>query len=406
MQSRRIQTQSEGEHLQEVAKIAVITLVVLPLAWAQQTRVYLAGHDWTRETTGSLENGRNLNVNVDAGTVRVEGGSYRNIRYVVSSRAHLLSEEEARRELSSCKIGAYVKGDSAYVAAQCSGKQSLKLSDEIVVSVPREMQSVKIHTGVGGVIAKGIVGNVDSESGGGPVRLDNIGGSVTVQTAGDKVEIGTIGGDTTVRSGGGPVSIGAVNGRVNASTGGGLLVLESSQRDAVLDSGAGDIQVGRCGGQLSVSTAGGSITIGEVSGRVEAASGGGSIRLASAQGPVHAETGSGQIELNGVPAAHVKTGKGAIVARLTSGKSRPDSSLGTSVGDVTVYLVPSLNVTVRASIERAEGHTIRSDFPEIQIRTEGEAGGKTVIAQGNLNGGGPLLNILTKTGNIRIVRSQ
>ena len=60
---------------------------------------------------------------------------------------------------------------------------------------------------------------------------------------------------------------------------------------------------------------------------------------------------------------------------------------------------------VWASIGLADGHTIRSDFPEIQIRTEAEVGGKTVVAQGNLHGGGPLLRIETTTGDIRIVRS-
>ena len=392
--------------MKKVSKIALITLVGLPLAWAQHSRVYQEGRDWAEETTGSLENARNLNVNVDAGAVRVEGGSYPDIHYVFNARAHLPSEEAARREFASCKTHAYVKGDTAYVAAQCFGKQSLKLSGEFVIRVPREIQSVRIHTGVGGVIATGIVGSVDAQSGGGTVRFDNIGGSVTLQTAGDKVEIDTIGGDTTVQSGGGPVFIGAVAGKVNASTGGGFLVLKSSQRDAVLETGAGDIRVSRCGGQLSVSTAGGNIDVGDVSGPVEAESGGGSIRVATAKGLVHAETGTGQIELNGVPAAQVETGYGAIVARLISGKSRPDSSLETSGGDVTVYLVPNLNVTVRASIELADGHTIRSDFPEIQIRTEGEVGGKTVIAHGNLNGGGPLLKIQTTTGDIRIARSQ
>ena len=391
--------------MKKVSKIALITLVALPLAWAQQTRVYPQGRDWEGETAGSLENARHLNVSIDTGTVRVEGGPGRDISYVASVRGSLTSEEEARREFASCKIRAYRKGDTAYVAAQCPGKQGLRFPREFVIRVPREIESVRIHTGMGGITVAGIVGNVDAHSGGGTVRLDSIGGSVTVQTAGDKVEIGTIGGDTTVHSGGGPVFIGAVDGKVNASTSGGSLVLKSSQRDAVLETGAGDIRVSRCGGQLSVSTAGGNIDVGNVSGTVQAQSGGGSIRLAAAEGPVRAETRTGQVELNGVPAAQVETGYGAITARLIPGNSRPDSSFETSAGDVTVYLVPNLNVTVRASIGLADGHTIRSDFPEIQIRTEAEVGGKTVVAQGNLHGGGPLLRIETTTGDIRIVRS-
>jgi hypothetical protein len=44
--------------VKKVSKIALITLVGLPLAWAQHSRVYQEGRDWAEETTGSLENAR------------------------------------------------------------------------------------------------------------------------------------------------------------------------------------------------------------------------------------------------------------------------------------------------------------------------------------------------------------
>ena len=65
--------------------------------------------------------------------------------------------------------------------------------------------------------------------------------------------------------------------------------------------------------------------------------------------------------------------------------------LETSAGDITVYLAPNLSITIRASIDLANGHRIRSDFSEIRVTTEGgEWGPGTATAEGNLNGGGPI----------------
>ena len=59
------------------------------------------------------------------------------------------------------------------------------------------------------------------------------------------------------------------------------------------------------------------------------------------------------------------------MAKFLTGGDRTDSTLETSAGDITVYLASDLNVTVRAAIELANGHKIRSDFSDIQIHSEG-----------------------------------
>ena len=80
----------------------------------------------------------------------------------------------------------------------------------------------------------------------------------------------------------------------------------------------------------------------------------------------------------------LKPAAGGIVAKfVASSGERNDSVLETSAGDITVYLAPNLNISVRASIEVANGHDIRSDFPEIRVTTEGgDYGPKTVTAEG------------------------
>jgi hypothetical protein len=210
----------------------------------------------------------------------------------------------------------------------------------------------------------------------------------------------------SLRTGGGSIKIAMAKGKVNAESGGGSVVLLSGLQGAVLQTGGGSIHVDKCQGNVRASTGGGSIDLGDIGGPAEIETGGGSIRLASAKGPVRAETGGGSIELNGVPSARAETGGGGIVAKFfASSGERTDSSLETGAGDITVYLANDVAISIRAEIELANGHTIRTDFPDLHISTEGgNWGPKTVRAEGSLNGGGPLLKVQTNTGNINFRR--
>jgi hypothetical protein len=216
-----------------------------------------------------------------------------------------------------------------------------------------------------------------------------------------------VGSDLTLRTGGGTIHIGSAKGKIVAESGGGNLVLVSGSQGASLQTGGGSIHVDKCTGELKAETGGGGIELGEITGDVTTETGGGSIKVNSAGGSVKAETGGGGIELWGVPSAHVETGAGPIVAKFIASRGeRSDSLLETGVGDITIYLVPNINLTVRASIEASTGHTIMSDFPEIRVSSEGGQWPKQVSAEGSLNGGGPVLKVRTSMGNIYIRRAQ
>jgi hypothetical protein len=108
-----------------------------------------------------------------------------------------------------------------------------------------------------------------------------------------------------------------------------------------------------------------------------------------------------------VPAANVETGAGTITAKFIASSGASDSQLETGAGDITVFLAPSMHVTLHASIEAASGHHIMTDFPEIRVSSEGgQWEPKLISAEGNLNGGGPVLKIRTTMGNIYIRRAQ
>jgi DUF4097 and DUF4098 domain-containing protein YvlB len=395
--------------LKYAIKLAGVTTVVLALAslaLAQEGRIYREGSNWVQEVKGELSGARNLRIKLDAGSVKVEGGSQPNITYVLHRRAYTSSEQSARHEFESNRITTMIKGDTAWIVAE-GGHESRKCSDDLVINVPRQMDFARVETGGGNVSATALAGHVEVETGGGTIHVDDIGGEARVETGGGNIDVGTVGGDVVLDTGGGNVKIAAAKGNIKAETGGGNLVVLSGLQGAVLETGAGSIRLDHCSGHVKATTGGGSVDLGEIGGPVEIESGAGSIRLASAQGRVEAQTGGGTIQLDHATSVRAETGAGGIIVKLVSSSDlRSNSTLETSAGDITVYLAKDLPITVRASIEIANGHTIRSDFGDIHVANEGGnwPGPRTVTADGKLNGGGPVLKVRTSSGNISFLR--
>jgi DUF4097 and DUF4098 domain-containing protein YvlB len=384
-----------------------VGITLASFALCQETRVYREGSNWVQEITGDLGAAKNLRVKLAAGSVQVQGGSQAGITYVIHRKAYTSSEQQARREFESYRINATLKGDTAWVVAESSRRDS-KCADEFVISVPRSLDSAKIETGGGNVKTGGITGRVEIASGGGNLHIDDIGGEVAAETGGGAIEVGSTEGSVTVQTGGGNIKIASAKGQIKAESGGGNLVVLSGLQGAVLETGGGSIRVEKCSGAVKATTGGGSVDLGEIGGAAQIETGAGSIRLASAKGRVQAETGGGSIQLDGAASVQAETSAGGIVVKLLSSDSaggRNNSTLETSAGDITVYLANDLAISIRAEIEIANGHTIRSDFTDIHVSSEGGPyGPKTVTAEGQLNGGGPVLKVRTNSGNVNFRR--
>ncbi len=392
---------------QIVALLYVLT-VLAPLAVSQETRISREGGGWGQEITGSLTAVKNLRIKVEMGSVVVHGGQQAGISYVVRTRSHSSSEQDARRQFESFKINAYVRGDTAWIVGDWQGGRPRKFSGEFDISVPREIGLVKIETEGGNVDTTGVAGRVEASSGGGSVHLDDIGGGAHAETGGGSIDVGTVNGDIGLHTGGGSIEVHHANGKIVAETGGGSVEIVSASDGASIETGGGSIEVRQCTGKVKAETGGGSIELGDIGGPADIETGGGSIHLASAKGHVVAHTGGGGIELYGVPSARVDTGAGGIVVKLVKTGAPPsDSRLETSAGDITVYIAPDVAISVRANVDLGNGHRITSDFPDIHIATEGDKWGpRSLSAEGKLNGGGPVLKVRTTTGDICFKRAN
>ena len=382
---------------------------ILSQCLAQETHVTREGGAWGQEITGSLAAVKVLRVKVDMGSVVVRGGQQQGINYVIHTRFGNSSEQDARRQFEQYKITAYVKGDTAWIVGDWQGgRQPRHSSSEFSVMVPREMALLKLETEGGNVEATGISGRVEAQSGGGTLHLDDIGGGIYAETGGGGIDVGTVSGELGLHTGGGTIVVRHANGKVIAETGGGSVEIQSGALGASIETGGGSVEVRQCNGKVKVSTGGGSVDLSDIGGGAEIDTGGGSIRLASAKGHVHAETGGGGIELLGVPSAQAETSAGAITVKLVNtGSERHDSDLETGAGDITVYIASDVAISVRASVDLANGHRINSEFTDIHVMAEGgQYGPKTYTAEGKLNGGGPVLKVHTSTGDINFKRAS
>lgn len=387
------------------ATIVIAALPVFAQTITTGSGIFRDGNAWVEEITGSMPAPASLRVNTDMGAITVQGGTQNDLTYTIRKRVQGGSEEAARRDLAGFNVSAARRGDAAVIEGTTERRHG-RLSVEFHVKVPRELQLVRADTEGGSLSLHNLSGRVTAHSGGGSISLGDIAGEITADTGGGSIEVAASTNLLNLRTGGGSIKITGSKGKVNASTGGGSISVGGASQAVNVSTGGGSVQVQQCGAELYVSTGGGSIHVGEVTGKAKMITGGGSIKLTSASGPVVANTGGGGIELYKLmQGARAETGAGPITAEFLG--MGTDSTLQTSVGDVIVYIGPQAKFTVKAELDMANGHHIRSDFPDLKITTDGgNYGPKNYYAQGSLNGGGAVLRVHTMSGNIEFRRAK
>jgi hypothetical protein len=347
-------------------------------------RVYQAGGDWVQEVTGTLPATKLVRVKSSAGSIKVTGGSQSGITYTVREHVRVASRESAVRELSHMQFKTSTSGDMVSLVAICEGDGRGHIDFEI--QVPAQTAMLKMETQGGAVTATNIAGKVEATTGGGDIHLDQVGGQITVASAGGQIDIGKVGGDAALSTGGGNIRVLEAAGHLVASSGGGNLNIGSAKL-MTLETGAGSIKVLKCLGQLKAQTGGGTIDLSDIDGPATLESAGGGIKVGMIRGGLRAETASGP-----------------IYATLAQGASFTDSRLETAMGDIVVYVPEGLGVTVKAMVETARGRGIISDFPELKVSQSSGMGPREAWAEGQINGGGPVLHVHTATGNIEFKR--
>lgn len=162
-----------------------------------------------------------------------------------------------------------------------------------------------------------------------------------------------------------------------------------------LHSGSGDVEVDHVGRFLAATTGSGSVRVHGLSGPSDLRTGSGDVELQqNVGGNVKAQTGSGSIRINGLDGSlNARTGSGDIEA---NGHIAGSSRLSTGSGSVRLGLSQESHFDLNASTGSG---SIRVHFPGAPSGDE-----RHQHLNGPVNGGGPLLEAHTGSGDIEINR--
>ena len=373
---------------------ASIVLLYPLLLCAQDSPVTREGRYWVKTIRGAGAIAQPRVQVKTNGDVAVNGHAARGYSYQLKLRVRANNEREARAQLAAVRISAAPRGDVLVLSAPSS-----VFGSELRLLVPRTVKEVTVATSGGGVEVLNLAGTLKAETGGGGVHCDKIGGNVEVATAGGGISLGAIEGAVRCTTGGGGISANLIRGEAFFETGGGDIVIQEVDGLVQASTRGGGIKIARAGSAVVASTAGGPIQVERAAGKITARSSAGPIQLNSGNN-VECESAAGGIQLRNISGSlRATTAVGSISAALVANQPFRDSFLTTGSGDITVFIPSKLGITIRAENELADSlRRIICDFPAIPVRLVGTA----VVAEGPLNGGGPLLRIKGTGGTIYI----
>ena len=377
----------------ELFSAAALAALLIPGGTAQQQALQRSGDGWVRIYTGTVPSGSRLRVS-GHGPVSVEAGVGKEVTYSVKVSVPARTEAEARRLLARFPMRISAAGDWMVLTTPAG-----RMFSAVTVRAPRIL-AAEISTTEGGVEVRGIDGSVQVDSAAGELTADRIKGKCSLVTGGGAIKVGQVDGPLQCRTGAGNITLKSASGETSLATQGGDISADVIGGALNAQTGGGGIRIGTVAGAVTASTGGGEIVVQKANGIVTAHNMAGPVQVGAAGG-VHCQSGTGGIRLSNIAGSmRVSTSMGNIFANLL-GSKLADSMLATGNGDITVLIPSNLRVTVRAENDLADTmRRIVSDFPGIAVRMRGTH----LVAEGPVNGGGPLLQISGTGGTIYLKR--
>lgn len=375
----------------------------------------------------------NGTLTIDRVVGRIDVSAWDQNRVEVTERIELndVSRQEAQEYVDEYQSTMEQSGNSVSVQGpQRGGWRSWRNDAQhaFEVRVPQQYNT-DVSTAGGSINVEGTEGGVEARTSGGSINVEEITGEVRVNTSGGSLSLaditGTVEGNTSggsidveavtgrvdVRTSGGSLNIIGVQSDVDAQTSGGSVYIEDVEGSVQARTSGGSMDVGRVMQDVDIRTSGGDIEVADIGGRTEARTSGGDIEGRTLRGPVDVMTSAGDIELDDVQAGvEARTSVGDIEVELTVSDFTVDYAmeLTTSHGDIELVLPPNLPASIDAMVEplyQWDRDDILSDFP-LSRTTPDDERSRTLRSSGDINGGGPSIELRTNGGSIRIERGS
>ena len=363
------------------------------------------GRYWARTFTGTIAPSMGRFRLDTVGSVVMRGDTGDRAVYTLKARVQARDAREAEMLLRQFEVKTRKEGQWSYLSVVPSRR--ISEPPELSMSVPRGWRQIWVETRGGNVQATNLDGDFEARSAGGQINVDGIKGRCELRTGGGDIQVGTVGGSVRCYSGGGIIRVQSAGAESWFETAGGEIFVHQAAGPVHAATAGGNIRIDRALGTVFARTAAGLIQVQQADGAVTAESYGGAIQVNAANG-VRCDSAGGPIRLRNVGGPlRASTAAGSILAELLSGNRIEDSTLSTNAGDITVFIASNLPLTVSARNESmgAVGRII-SDFPEIHVRAASMQAASPLVAEGALNGGGPVLRLNVVGGTIYLRRQK
>jgi DUF4097 and DUF4098 domain-containing protein YvlB len=390
--------------MKQVVFISIVCVAAIsPGAPAQITR---EGRYWVETINGAATASPLDRFRLDTvGNVVLQGDNSQKVTYKLKLRVRARDAQEAEALLREFEVRS--RPQNGLLRLTVTPPANISEGPELSVTVPRSLQQVWVETRGGNVQATDLDGELQARSAAGRMLVDRIKGKAEVRTGGGDIQVGEVGGAVRCYSGAGVIRVQSAGGESWLDTAGGEVFVHQAMGPVHASTAGGNIRIERASNTVFARTAAGLIEVQQADGAVTAESSAGAIQVNAANG-VRCESASGTIRLRNVwGALRASTAAGSIMAELLSGNRIQDSTLSTNAGDITVFIASNIPLTVLARNDSggATGRII-SDFKEIRVKAGSEPGASPVLAEGALNGGGPVLRINVNGGTIYLRRQK
>lgn len=413
--------------------LLLVTGLSAPRGYAQELEREDGGYRATVTNTFSVQPGGTFDIGSVSGAIDIEAWDQNEVQIEEEIRFRGYDRNEALEYLQDNATRYEQDGNSISVRARRHGNSSWRrgVQYSYEVRVPRQF-NIDAQTSGGPIEVTGVTGSVDGKTSGGPVDMHDITGRVFAATSGGPISLENIDGEAEARTSGGPIEIENVSGPLVARTSGGGIEIVGAGGDTEAMTSGGEIRVENVQGALVARTAGGDIEVTNVQNSVEAETSGGDVELMQIGGAVRARTAGGDIEgidIGGAINAETAAGdiefanvRGGVNARTSVGdievqmtmddfEGNYATTLETTHGDIVLMIPADMPATIDAEV-RVEGrgydrNDIYSEFP---LSREVHAGPRDGLpgalrSMGDINGGGPTMELQTRGGSIRIEKT-
>jgi hypothetical protein len=392
--------------MRQFVSVSIFVLAGAALMAAQSEPAPVREHGyWTRTIQGQINASGMERLRVETtGDVTVRGTGDQQASYTVKLRVKAADAREADALLREFTVKTGIEGGRTYI--KVTPPHQVSGGSDLTVTAPRTLQDVWVETHGGNVHASDFDGALETRSGGGEIAVDGIRGPADLRTGGGDIQVGSVSGPLRCSSGGGEIRVENAGSTAYLETGGGEIVVHQAAGPVHAATGGGNIRVDRATSTVFARTSGGLIQVGQADGAVTAETSGGAIQVDAANG-VRCESAGGAIRLRNVAGAlHVSANSGNILAQLVAGRPFADSLLSTNAGDITVFIPSNVALTIQATNETGGAGRIISEFPQVPVQKGAQPGVGPVVAEGALNGGGPVLRVNVMGGTIYLRREK